>query len=397
MAIRKPKPRKSIKLPGNSGRVLAPEGAKRPRPTRVKVSPDVLLPGRNVRAQSREAFAAEVAKRRADQENPLNTLLMPDEVAGDYIITRGLMTTLGGQARPLTYDDLKQFQYNVENLRKAAKKAKMLGGITAKQVIDKSWDADRQRAHTEIRMANPTHYKAVTEGGGQGTSLMVGFMTNAGPDSDYTHHNVNVQFLDFGAVVASPTKADKIVDQLVKGRLKFECNCPRFKYFFRYVCTQAEIVAGRQEMGFPKIRNPGVTGVSCKHGLRVMQTIMGSPTFKRYAANVIQKFRDDIGHTEHAERIADQREFEARRQKESYRQRRVQSSEAKAAQRKAQPSYKRMLEKMKDRANAKERARLEKNKTAARAGIERHARELLKLGAINQQQFDQMMAAAKGT
>lgn len=356
----------------------------------------MLLPGRNARKQSREAFAAEIAQRRTDQRAAGNTLLNPDEVAGDYIISRGLMTTLGGERRPLTYDDLKQFQHNVSTVRQAAKKARMLGGITAKQVIDKSWEADRKKAQGEIRLANPTHYQAMSEAGGQGTSLMVHFFTNSGPDSEFTHHNVNVQFLDFGAVVASPTHADKIVSQLVKGRLKFECNCPRFKYFFRYVCTQAEIVAGRPETGFPKIRNPGVTGIACKHALRVMQTIQSSPTFSRYAANLIQKFRDDIGHTEGVERIADQRRFEEERQRETSRQRRVQSSEQKREQRKRQPAYERMRKQAQERAAQKEAQRLAKNQAAARAGIERHARELFRLGAINQQQLDQMLAASRG-
>ena len=386
MATRKPPPaRKPIKV-----------ARKAVKPRQSKRSPDVLLPGRNVRVQSREAFAAEVAKRRADQGAPENTLLSPDEVAGDYVITRGLMTTLGGKVRPLTYDDLKQFSYNVNNLRQQARKAKMLGGITAKQVIDKSWEDDRNRAHAQIRLANPTHYKAVTEGGGQGTSLMVHFITNAGPDSEFTHHNVNVQFLDFGAVVASPAHVDKIVKQLVKGRLKFECNCGRFKYFFRYVCTQAEIVAGRQETAFPKIRNPGVTGIACKHALRVMQTIMSSPTFTRYAANVIKKFRDDIGHTQHVERIADQRKFEEDRQSESYRQRRVQSTDAKRLARQARPSYIRMQEQAKARALAKEAERARKTRTSAAAGIEKNARQLLDMGAITKQQFEQMLLIAKG-
>lgn len=362
----------------------------------MKSAPDVLLPGRNVRAQSRQAFAAEIAQRRADQSATGNTLLSPDEVAGDYIISRGLMTTLGGEVRPLTYDDLKQFQHNVSNLRQQVRKARMLGGITAKQVIDKSWDEDRKRAQAEIRLANPTHYKAVSEAGGQGTSLMVHFMTNAGPNSNVTHHNVNVQFLDFGAVVASPAHVDKIVSQLVKGRLKFECNCGRFKYFFRYVCTQAEIVAGRPETGFPKIRNPGITGVACKHALRVMQTVMASPTFSRWAANVIQKFRDDIGHTEAVEKIADQRKFEQQRQREDSRKRRIESSEVKRAKRQLQPSYERMRKQATERAAKKEAARLAKSKTAARAGIERHARELMRLGVIDQQQFDQMMNATRG-
>lgn len=385
MATRKPPPRRPVQV-----------SRKAVKPRQLKRAPDILLPGRNARVQSREAFAAEIAKRRSDQADPSNTLLSPDEVAGDYIITRGLMTTLNGAMRPLTYDDLKQFSYNVNNLRQQARKARMLGGITAKQVIDKSWEDDRKRAQDQIRTANPTHYKAMTEGGGQSTSLLVHFITNAGPNSEFTHHNVNVQFLDFGAVVASPAHADKIVKQLIKGRLKFECNCPRFKYFFRYVCTQAEVVSGRQETAFPKIRNPGVTGIACKHAIRAMQVIMSSPTFSRYASNVIQKFRDDIGHTQHVERIADQRKFEEERRKESSRQRRVMSSEAKRAARKAQPSYARMREQAQARAAQKEADRSRKNRAAAAAGIERHGRELLKLGAITQQQFDQMLATARG-
>lgn len=376
---------------------------RRPPPRTGKKAPEVLLPGRTVRAQSREAFAAEVAKRRRDQENPANTLLSPDEVAGDYVLERGLMTTLRSGSRedpralrPITYDDLREFQHNVANLRKGAAKAKLLGGIKAKQVIDKSWHDDRKRAQAQIHLANPTHYKAVTEGGGQGTSLMVHFMTNAGPDSEFTHHNVNVQFLDFGAVVASPMHADKAAKLLVGGRLKFECNCARFKYFFRYVCTQAEVVAGRQENGFPKIRNPGLTGIACKHALRVMQTIMASPTFLRYSANVIQRFRDDIGHTENVERIADQRKFEAARRKEDSRRRRILSTDEKRIKRMGQAGYERQREKERQRAAEKEKAKLAKNKNAAIAAIERNARELLRLGAINQTQFDQMMTAAKG-
>lgn len=376
---------------------------RRPPPRTGKKAPEVLLPGRTVRAQSREAFAAEIAKRRRDQENPANTLLNPDEVAGDYMLERGLMTTLRSGSRenpramrPITYDDLKEFQHNVAALRKTAAKAKMLGGIKAKQVIDKSWSEDRQRAHAQIHLANPTHYKAVTEGGGQGTSLLVHFMTNSGPDSEFSHHNVNVQFLDFGAVVASPMHADKAAKLLVGGRLKFECNCPKFKYFFRYLCTQVEVVSGRQETGFPKIRNPGLTGIACKHLLRVMQTIMSSPTFLRYSANVIQRFRDDIGHTENVERIADQRKFEAARLKEGYRRRRILSSEEKRIKRMGQAGYERQREKERQRAAEKEKAKLAKNRNAAIATIERNARELLRLGAINQTQFDQMMTAAKG-
>lgn len=322
-----------------------------------KRAPEVLLPGRNVRKQSREAFAAEVAKYQADHQNPNHTMLTLGELEGNYLLERGLETTLGGEKRLITLEDLHTFRSNVEALKQQAAKAKMLGGITAKQVINKSWSIDRERAQDQIYMANPTHYEALAENGGQGTVLMVHFMTNAGPDSDFTHHNVNVSFLDFGAAVASPVPAEKMAAVLLKGRLKFECNCGRFKYWFRYVNTQLGIVAGRTETVFPKIRNPGVSGISCKHGLRVMQTIHASPTMKRYMAKVIQKFRDEITHTQQTERIEDQRAFEESRGAESWNQRTIRSSEEKRTQRQAQPSYQKRRAEAQLKRDAQERAK----------------------------------------
>lgn len=319
--------------------------------------PEVLLPGRNVRKQSREAFAAEVKRRREDQARANNTLLSVGELEGNYLLDRGLETTLSGQKRAITLEDLQVFRGSVEALKKNAARSKMQGGITAKQVIDKSWPIDRERAQDQIYMANPTHYEAVTEGGGQGTALMVHFTTNAGPESEFDRHNVNVVFLDFGAAVASPVPAEKMASVLLKGRLKFECNCGRFKYWFRYVCTLIGVVAGRTETAFPKIRNPGISGISCKHGLRVMQTIHASPTLKRYMAKVIQKFRDDFEHTQQAERIEDQRAFESSREAESWNQRTIRSSDEKRTQRQAQPSYQRRQAEAKLKRDAQERAK----------------------------------------
>ncbi len=374
-------------------------GGRKIRPRALKQAPEILQPGRSVRAQSREAFAAEIRKRTADQVNPKNTILNPDEVAGDYILSRGLFTTLSDgrrngtrSARLITLEDLKTFSANIRGLKTQAAKAHMAGGIKAKQVIDKSWHDDLQRAKAQIHIANPTNYKAVTEGGGQGTALMVHFMTNAGPESDFSHHNVNIQFLDFGSAVASAEKADKAADALLKGRLKFECNCGRFKYFFRYVCTQAEIVCGRLEFGYPKIKNPGLTGISCKHGLRVMQTIVGSPTLRRYMANVIQKFRDDIGHTEHVEKIKDQREFERKRQKETSRQRSVRTTDEKReARARSDQAYR-----AKQRTVAKEAQKSDKARASAFKGLEKSLRQLQQLGQITQEQFDTMLKTAKG-
>jgi hypothetical protein len=298
-----------------------------------KATPDSLLTGRVARAVAKREFAAEIQKRQRDQSNPNNTLLSPDELGGDYILSRTLFTTEGGTARPITMDDLATFRARVKGLQDTAKNLRFRGGIRAKQVIDRSWASDRDRANKDIHTAVPFAYSAVTEAGGQGAELLVHFRTNASSDSPYTHHNVNVQFLNLGAVVASSAKAGKRAPLLTKGPLRFECSCPRFKYFFRYVATIAGYVAGRREQSFPKIRNPSISGVSCKHGLRVMQVIDRSPSFKQYIERIIQKYRDDIEHTEKAERIAEQRELEARIRKENWDQRKIRTSDEKAAKR----------------------------------------------------------------
>ncbi|SER36149.1 MULTISPECIES: hypothetical protein [Pseudomonas] len=357
-----------------------------------KIRPESLPPARNVRAQSIRAFAEEVRQRQSDQGREGNTLISPDEIAGDYSFSRALFTTLGGKPKIITADDLKTFTHNVRQLKNQAKSKRIYGGIRAKSVIDMSWKADRQRANREIHMANPTHYAAMTEGGGQGTSLVVHFYTNASADSEFTHHNVNVQFLDFGAVVASPVKSDKIIKQMTGGRLRFECSCPRHKYFFRYVATQAEYNYGRAELSFPKITNPGLSGVACKHALRVMQVILHSATFNAYAKRVVQKFRDDISHTKDIAKVADQRKMAEAMRKEDSRRRNIKTSSEKRAQRQAQPSYQRQLA-----ARAAARAEVAK-KPAAKAKIpDAKFIAMLRSAGFSEAQAQAALAAAKAT
>lgn len=334
-----------------------------------KKQPDVLLPGRNARPLSIKAFAAEVKRRNADQKAPGNTLLSPDEIAGDYYLGRGLATTLGGEKRGLTLEDLRTFSANVKQLKKTASKINIKGGIRAKTVIDKSWKGDRERANSQIHTANPTHYQAMTESGGQGTSLVVHFYVGASAESEFTHHNVNVQFLDFGDAVGLPEKiVGKVAKKLTAGRLNFECSCPRHKYFFRYVATQADYNYGRSENSFPKITNPTLTGVACKHALRVMKLIESSTTLRGYLSRVIQKFRDDIEHTNQVERIADQRAMNEALRKEDSRKRKIKTTDEKRAQRQATPSYQRHQADRKAQAELKKNAQSKADQLAKKKG-----------------------------
>ncbi|WP_293000019.1 hypothetical protein [Nevskia sp.] len=222
-----------------------------------------------------ERQAADVAARKSDRKQ----ILSPDDVLGKYNAKRLLYTTLGGTLRPITDQDLREFQRNA----KAAGR-RYRAGITAQTVIDHSRAEDRKRAQREIKFSVPLSHAAG----------MFQFATNASPQSNVRRHYVAIDFINYSAVLASPRAAAKMADYLVKSYLKFDCDCGRHRFWFRYISTIGRFNAGRDETGFPKIRNPGLTGVACKHVLRTMAVIQ-QPAFKAFLARAITKDRERVG------------------------------------------------------------------------------------------------------
>jgi hypothetical protein len=276
-------------------------------------------------ALKRIAQAANEAGQRylADQEqrSRASNILSPDEVAGDYNAGRLLSTTLGGIHRPLTSEDLITFKRNAEALGKRYK-----GGITAKQVIDRSRAIDRERANTEIRVAIPHQSKGST----------VHFITNAGPKSDVTRHHVLVDFLDMGAAIASPSKPGELVKMVAAGALRFDCDCGRHRYWYRYIASIGRFAAGRIETGFPKIRNPELHGVACKHVLRTMQ-VLGTPLIKGYIEKMILKARGGFDKKVMKTAVKDARELAAMQTKQAgWKRNTIESAAEKQARFKAQ-------------------------------------------------------------
>lgn len=50
------------------------------------------------------------------------------------------------------------------------------------------------------------------------------------------------------------------------GDLKISCTCPAYLYFgYKYILTQVDTNASDPEHRFPKIKNPKLQGVMCKH------------------------------------------------------------------------------------------------------------------------------------
>lgn len=237
--------------------------------------------------------AEDAAQRKAAGAAPRSIILTKNDVQGEYDVHRVLTTTLGGgMARALTSDDLETFRQNM----RTAQKNFHGNGITARQVIDlatshqleyvpntdgTSRGSDITKARTEITMAVPVSALVTPD-----KRLDVRFITNAGPDSKVSRHHVLVRFNAFSEaankLMASTVKDRKDPKQaanwLRKQKLAFDCDCERHKYFLRYVSTIGNFNAGRDEHGFPKLKNPGLKGVACKHVLRVMAEIDASAT-----------------------------------------------------------------------------------------------------------------------
>lgn len=310
---------------------------------------------RNAFATSAKAQkeARERLKAGIEQRAKSSILISPDEVGGDYDTSRALTTTLGGQGhRPITQDDLKTFQATVRQLGK-----KFKGGITAKQVIDLSMPGPRARAHAEIKTAMPITYR-----GGR-----VQFQTNAGPHSKHQRHMVTVELLNYEACVASPIPPSKIVGELLKGKIKIECNCEDWRYRLRYVATTGRYAAGPWfENAMPKITNPMLLGVACKHVIRVMALLVQSPTFKGYAVRMIETGRTAVERKNQNTNIKDMEKFKDDAKSEAWRQRAIKTTEEKRAARAGmtvgayrlqQSALARMTPKVKQKAKAKAAAK----------------------------------------
>ncbi len=225
---------------------------------------------------SKVGYGAEREGRAASdafQRKAAKTILAPMDVAGEYDFKRVLFTTLGGQIRPITVQDLQTFQANVRKLGK-----KFKGGITAQGVIDHSLKEDLDRSNAEIRVATVSQVM-------NGTLHMI---TNAGPNSDVRRHHVTIQFPTYSAYAASPQEPKKAAAAMVRGPVRFDCDCGRHRFWFRFIATKGNFNAGRDEPGFPKIRNPKLHGVACKHVLRAMYALLHDQIVRNVCARMIE-------------------------------------------------------------------------------------------------------------
>lgn len=354
-----------------------PKAKKAAKPKR----PEFLAPSAQAGKQARTASEFDLNRRLKDSEK----ILSADDLSGLYDPKRALFTTVDGFPRVLTFEDLQNFRAAVRDLKDRAKSKKFLGGIKPKQVLDLSWSEDRERARKEISMAVPVGQRAG----------VIHFQTNSGPNSKTVRHHVHIELLNYQAAIASPADPIKVAKEMLTGNVRFDCDCERHTFWFRYMASIGGYAYGRQETGFPKIRNPKLRGVACKHVLKVMALLVQSPNIRQYGAKMIEQARETLDNRKQVLKIKDMEDLAAKLKKESWRQRQVVSTEEKRAGSTKPEAVARQKQKEYEKAAKKEQARMARDRNAAIKSLEANAKRLLELGVINQQQAEAMLAATR--
>lgn len=292
-------------------------------------SGNVVQDARKAGKQAREAFEFDLKRRLGDQAK----ILSADDMGGLYEPKRGLFTSIDGKPRMLTFDDILAFKAAVKDIQRihGQHSPQAAGGILVKKVVDLSTPEDRERANKEIHFAVPVSNRAG----------VVQFQTNSGPNSNVSRHTVMVQFLSYDLALSSGQPVAEAAKQLARGKIKYDCDCERHTFWFRYIASVGNFNYGRAEDGFPRIRNPKLYGIACKHVLKVMGVLGHAGTFNNFARRMIEHGRKTLSDKQKIMTVKEQQEFIENAAGARKRDRTVRTSEEKRLARAAQPAQQR--------------------------------------------------------
>lgn len=196
--------------------------------------------------------------KQAKSKSGISTSELLDFTLGDTKRNRELARTLDAAV-------LKAYTDNIRDIAD-----KFIGGISPQDVINNSRLEDIKRANLQIHLASLFNRKG----------SVLKFVTNAGKDSKSKHHYVTVELLNYPTLITGRTKKPnpfEVKEAITDGKIRFDCDCGRHQYWYRYIATVGKYNYGIDERRYPSTRNPRVTGVACKHVLRVMKYVT-SPT-----------------------------------------------------------------------------------------------------------------------
>lgn len=127
-------------------------------------------------------------------------------------------------------------------------------------------DVDRW-TKDKARLVRRAQYQGVTE------NYTVFFRVPSVTSNPPTNYTVRINLADYADVAEDKdlTTQEK-VRLAIAGDLKISCNCPAYLYFgYKYILTQLDTNASEDENRFPRIRNPKLQGVMCKHCYAAIQ------------------------------------------------------------------------------------------------------------------------------
>lgn len=108
----------------------------------------------------------------------------------------------------------------------------------------------------------------------------------AKPPTTYT---VRIKLVDYEDIAEDKDlSVQEKVRLAIAGDLKISCTCPAFLYFgYKYILTQLDTNQSDDEHRFPKIKNPKLQGVMCKHSYIALSVL---PTnWNNIARDISQK------------------------------------------------------------------------------------------------------------
>jgi len=175
-------------------------------------------------------------------------------------------------------------EYTLAELNKMAKSAqqaeKTFGtetkGVPIQALLKASDRADITRAQLQISAA--VLYKI------HGNILH--FRVTASKESDVSFHQVKIRLESWDRAMrglAGGGDYNYSAKEAAMGRISFNCDCGRHRYWYRYLATIGGFGLDPEEHVFPKIRNPGLKGCCCKHVIKTLATLRMHPIHLRLA------------------------------------------------------------------------------------------------------------------
>lgn len=175
-----------------------------------------------------------------------------------------------------TVDDLKRF----DQMRKQYKKRGAgLAGVTYSELVAKSAETRVDRASNRSKDRRGVSQAQLLKLRANVATIKV----KASDISDHQHHKVDVRFEEWGERMGDADGSDRgyasAARKACAGRMSINCSCGDHQYRYRYMATLGNYcLSPPKEFAYPKITNPNLTGLACKHVL-LAATMLQSPTW----------------------------------------------------------------------------------------------------------------------